>query len=289
MYTIGGGRILDASDQKLKRLKDEVTLKLAEKEQSLTGGSSAPELALKDAGRKSLTLQEFSVLAKVPLDAAEATLKGIEARLIRFDPNRFMHVAAFEGVLDHLAVLVEGFHIKNPLRAGMEAPALKNESKLEPAVFERALRALAERGTLVHESGKVRRATFAVKLSREDAECSAAVEKAVRDARFNTPRPDELAAALPKFTKDRVARMLGMLVDGGAIARLKDDVLFHRDAVREAAEIIAKAVAEKGPIDAAAFRDLVGTSRKYVIPLLEHLDDLGITQRVENKRILRKK
>ena len=39
----------------------------------------------------------------------------------------------------------------------------------------------------------------------------------------------------------------------------------------------------------AAFRDLVGTSRKYVIPLLDHLDDLGVTQRVENKRILRKK
>jgi hypothetical protein len=38
-----------------------------------------------------------------------------------------------------------------------------------------------------------------------------------------------------------------------------------------------------------AFRDLVGTTRKYVIPLLEHLDDQGITQRVENKRILRKR
>ena len=42
-------------------------------------------------------------------------------------------------------------------------------------------------------------------------------------------------------------------------------------------------------LEAAGFRDLVGTSRKYVIPLLEHLDDLGVTQRVENKRILRKK
>ena len=42
-------------------------------------------------------------------------------------------------------------------------------------------------------------------------------------------------------------------------------------------------------IEAATFRDLVGTSRKYVIPLLEHLDDLGVTQRVENKRVLRKK
>jgi selenocysteine-specific elongation factor len=120
-------------------------------------------------------------------------------------------------------------------------------------------------------------------------ECAAEIEKAVRETRFNTPRIDELPVKLPKYTKDRVNRVLGDAVDGGTIVRLKDDVLLHRDSVKEAAEIITKAIQEKGPIEAAAFRDLVGTSRKYVIPLLEHLDDLGITQRVENKRILRKK
>jgi selenocysteine-specific elongation factor len=289
MYTIGGGRILDSSDQKLKRLKDEITLKLVEKEQNLSSESSSLEFALKDAGRKTLNLQELSLAAKTPLKAAEAGLKAIESKLVRFDPNRFMHTAAFEGVLDHLAVLVENFHIKNPLRAGIEHLVLKNDSKLEVPVFDRALKLLVERGTLVHEADKVHRATFKVKLSREDGECAAEIEKAVRETRFNTPRAEELAAKLPKYTKDRVNRVLGMLVDGGAIVRLKDDVLLHRDSVKEAAEIIAKAIQEKGPIEAAAFRDLVGTTRKYVIPLLEHLDDLGITQRVENKRILRKK
>ena len=289
MYTIGGGRILDASDQKLKRLKDEVTLKLVEKEQTLSGEASALELALKDAGKKTLNLQELSLAAKMPLPATEQGLKPLEAKLVRFDPNRFMHQAAFEGVMDHLSVLVENFHIKNPLRAGIEHLVLKNESKLEVPVFDRALKTLAERGTLVHEGDKVRRATFKVKLSREDAECAAEIEKAVREARFNTPRIDELYTRMPKYTKDRVNRVLGMLVDGGTIARLKDDVLLHRDSVKEAVEIITKAIQEKGPIEAAGFRDLVGTSRKYVIPLLEHLDDLGVTQRVENKRILRKK
>jgi selenocysteine-specific elongation factor len=191
--------------------------------------------------------------------------------------------------MDHVSVLVENFHIKNPLRAGIEHLVLKNESKLEVPVFDRALKTLVERGTLVHEGGKVHRSTFKVKLSREDAECSAEIEKALRDTRFNTPRIDELPAKMPKYNKERITRVLGMLVDGGTIARLKDDVLLHRDSVKEAAEIITKAIQEKGPIEAAAFRDLVGTSRKYVIPLLEHLDDLGITQRVENKRILRKK
>jgi selenocysteine-specific elongation factor len=289
MYTIGGGKILDASDQKLKRLKDEVTLKLVEKEQTLSSETSSLEFALKDAGRKSLNLQELSVAAKMPAKAAEEGLRAIEGKLVRFDPNRFMHQAAFEGTMDHLAVLVETYHIKNPLRAGIEHLALKNEAKLEAPVFERALKTLVERGTLVHESDKVRRATFKVKVSREDAECAADVERAVRETRFNTPRPDELAARFPKYTKERIDRALALLVDNGTIAKLKDDVLLHRDSIKEAAEIIEKAIREKGAIEAAQFRDLVGTTRKYVIPLLEHLDAIGVTQRVENKRILRKK
>jgi selenocysteine-specific elongation factor len=288
-YTIGGGRILDASDQKLKRLKDEITLKLVEKEQMLSSESSSLEFALKDGGRRTLNLQELSVAAKMPVKACQEALQALDAKLIKFDSNRFMHPAAFEATLDHLAVMVEAFHIKNPLRAGIGPLVLKNDSKLEPAVFERALKALVERGTLVQEADKVWRSTFKVKLSREDAECAGEIERLIRETRFNTPRIDELHTRFPKYNKERIERVLGLLVDNGSIARLKDDILLHRDSVKEAAEIIVRAIQEKGSIEAAAFRDLVGTTRKYVIPLLERLDDLGITQRIENRRVLRKK
>ncbi len=288
MYTIGGGRILDASDQKIRRLKDEITLKLVEKEQTLSSEQSSIEFALKDAGPRTLNLQELSVAAKMPLPACEEALRRLGDRLVRFEPGRFMHPAAFEAALDRLAVLTEGFHARNPLRSGIELTALRRESKMEPPLFERALRTLLERGTLAQEADKVRRATFRVKLSREDSECAAEIERLVRETRFNTPRADELPAKLPRYTKERVERVLGLLADAGTVVRLKDGILLHRDAVREAAEIITRAIQEKGPIEASQFRDLVGTTRKYVIPLLEHLDATGVTQRVENKRVLRK-
>jgi selenocysteine-specific elongation factor len=288
-YTIGGGRILDASDQKLKRLKDEVTLKLVEKEQTLAGGGSALELALKDAGHRSLNVQEIAVAAKLPVKAVEEGLKAMESKLLRFDPNRWMHPHAFEGVMDHLSVMVENFHIKNPMRAGLETLVLKNDSKLEVPVFERALKTLVERGTLAVEGDKTSRATFKVKLSKDDADCAGEIERWVKETRFNTPRIDELYARYPRYSRERIDRMLAVLVDAGTIDRLKDDVLFHRESVKEAAEVITRAIQEKGPIEAAAFRDLVGTSRKYVIPLLERLDELGVTQRTGNQRTLKKR
>ena len=48
-----------------------------------------------------------------------------------------------------------------------------------------------------------------------------------------------------------------------------------------------KEIAERGPMEAARFRDLTGTSRKYVIPILEHLDAAGVTRREGNARVLR--
>jgi selenocysteine-specific elongation factor len=288
-YTIGGGKILDVSDHKLKRLKDEITLKLVEKEQTLASEGSSVEFALKEAGRRTLSLQELSIAAKMPPKAVEEALRALDPKLIKFEPNRFMHPAAFEGVLDHLAVMVENYHIKHPLRAGLEPLVLRNESKLEAPLYERALKALLERGTLAQDGDKIRRSSFKVKLSREDAECAAEIERAIRETRFNTPRPEELYAQFPKYSRDRIDRTLSLLADQGTLIRLKDDILLHKDAVREATELITQAICDKGPIEAAAFRDLVGTTRKYVIPLLEHLDDVGVTQRVENRRVLRKK
>ena len=289
-YTIGGGKILDASDKKLKRMKDEVTLKLAEKEETLSNEQSSLEYALKDAGRRTLNMQDLSKAARMVPKACEEGLKALGDRILKFDSNRFMHQAAFEKTMDHLSVLVENYHIKNPLRAGIEALALRQASKLEVPLYERALAALVEKGTLATDADKVRRATFAVKMSKEDAECAGAIEQVVRETRFTTPRIDELHERLnKKYTPERIERSLATLVDAGTLVRLKDGVLFHRDTVKEAAEIITGAIEEKGAIEAAQFRDLVGTTRKYVIPLLEHLDVIGVTRRVDNKRVLRKK
>jgi selenocysteine-specific elongation factor len=288
-YTLGGGRILDASDAKLRRLKDEVTISLVEKERALSGAASPLETALRGAGPKSLSVQDAAVLAKLTPDAAAAGLPALEPRLVRLDGGRFLHAEAFEQALDRVAVAVEHFHAKHPMRAGVDVPALRGDAKLEAPLFERALAALLERGTLAREGDKVRRASFAVKLSKEDADCAAELERVFRETRFATPRADELARMLPKYSADRLGRMLSLLADGGTLLKLKDGVILHRDAVAEAESLARKEIAEKGPLEASRFRDLTGTSRKYVIPILEHLDAVGVTRREGNARVLRAK
>ncbi|MDP6957795.1 MAG: SelB C-terminal domain-containing protein, partial [Planctomycetota bacterium] len=82
-------------------------------------------------------------------------------------------------------------------------------------------------------------------------------------------------------------KVLKLLIDEGTILLLKDDVLLHYENLKEAIDLISKTIEDTGPIEAAQVRDLIGTTRKYVIPLLEHLDKIGITRRVDNRRVLK--
>jgi len=288
MYTIGGGRILESSDEKLKPFKDEVLMRLVEKEASISDRFGSLEFALKEMGRMAVDLKEFSKAAKAPADQVEAAVAQFEAagKLVRFDGGRFMHADAVEATMQFLRNQVETYHKRNPLRAGFDLLVLRNESKLEEALYRRSLDELVRRGVLAVENGKARLSEFAVKLSREDAEAAAEVEKALKASKFATPRLEELRAKFPKYNAERVDRVLGLLVEQGTVVKLKDEVLFHWDTVEEAKRIVAEAIRARGPIEAAQVRDLTGTTRKYVIPLLEHLDDVGFTRRVENRRVL---
>ncbi len=209
-------------------------------------------------------------------------------KLVKFEPNRFMHVDAFEGTMQKLKGMIEQFHAKNALRAGHELLPFKNASKLSDDLFRRALDELVKRGVLAIENDRARLASFSIRLSREDTEAATEVEIFLGTTKFQTPRLDEMYERFPKYNKERVDRVLGLLVDKGSVISLKDGVYFHKDTIEEAKRIIGGEIRAKGPIEVGQVRDLLNTSRKYLIPLLDHLNDVGYLARTGNKHALRK-
>ena len=93
-------------------------------------------------------------------------------------------------------------------------------------------------------------------------------------APFSPPPPDG-------FDRGEVRE----LVRRGTVVE-QDGVYFARTAVDRAALILARRLAATdGGISVADARDLLGTSRKYVLPLLNHFDNNGITRRRDDLRI----
>ena len=291
MYTIGGGRILDASAGKLRRFRDEIGKRLSEKEAALNDPETALEFYLKDCGHRLVDKKSVAAKARAPLRLIKEPLRTIveSDRVLQAPSGKFVHRETLDTALDLADRRIREFHEKNPLRAGIDRLQLKRITGFDDSFFAVVLEELPKRGTFVVEKEKVRLASFRVELSREDAEAATEIERELKETRFSTPRRDELKDRFPRYNKERIDRVLKLLAEQGAVASLKDGVFMHRDTIEEAREIVTQAIQEHGPIEAARVRDLVGTTRKYVIPLLEHLDQLGITVRKGNARILRQK
>ena len=77
------------------------------------------------------------------------------------------------------------------------------------------------------------------------------------------------------------------LVDQDRLVLLTADVVFSREGYEEMVAEIKRLLEERKTIKAAEVRDHFNTSRKYVLALLEHLDNIGVTVREGDLRRLK--
>jgi selenocysteine-specific elongation factor len=109
------------------------------------------------------------------------------------------------------------------------------------------------------------------------------IDEAWRAAGFEAPGNLDLAKALGTKTQV-VAGLVQHLIKSGALVRLSPEIIAHSVFLTGIEEKVA---AQKGrTMSVGDFRDLLGLSRKYLIPLLEYLDRKRRTRRVGDARIV---
>ena len=99
----------------------------------------------------------------------------------------------------------------------------------------------------------------------------------------------ELAKAgfVPVKVEDRT--LAAFLEAEGRLIRLGDGYAIGSDAFGRARELLVKECERNGSIALARFRDLLGTGRKQAQLLLERFDADGVTRRVGDERVLRRR
>ena len=169
---------------------------------------------------------------------------------------------------------VQAYHSANPLRTGLGREELRNRLKLPQATFTHVLQRLADEGVLEETGAVVRAPGHRVTLSdAQEAEAAKYVSALEREP-YAPPTELQLDAAL-----------LGVLVERGSVVRVADGLVFAAGAYGEMLERILAHLREHGAITVADVRDAFGTSRKYALPLLEHLDQQHITRRQGDQRV----
>jgi selenocysteine-specific elongation factor len=149
-----------------------------------------------------------------------------------------------------------------------------------------ALEALQGHGEVVVERDRVRLSTHQVALDDTREQLLRQVEGELLSAGYQPPRVEEVFATL-QVGKGHHRELLQVLVDQGRAVRLKDNVVFHRDVLQQAEAVLVQFLRQHREITPVEFKDLLGVSRKYAIPLLEYFDSQKLTIRVGDKRVLR--
>jgi len=84
----------------------------------------------------------------------------------------------------------------------------------------------------------------------------------------------------------RAFDLVRLLMDEGTLIRVKGDLLFHRESYEKAQEMIVGRLGQNPTLSVSQFKKLLGISRKWAIPLLEHFDEIKLTRRVGDDRTL---
>jgi selenocysteine-specific elongation factor len=88
-------------------------------------------------------------------------------------------------------------------------------------------------------------------------------------------------------SRGKLAEVIRLMEREKSIVRVATDLYFPSSAVEKVKTALCQALADKGEISAAAFRDVLGSSRKYTIALLEYFDREGVTLRIGDVRRLK--
>lgn len=130
------------------------------------------------------------------------------------------------------------------------------------------------------EGNLVAEKDFVVNYDKKQLAEKARIEKELLNGGFTPPTIKELTNGVKASLE-----LLDSLVDN-TIIRLDADLVLHRDVLTKAIEKVNEHFENAEKMTLAEFRDFTGSSRKYSMAILEYIDKLGITRRVENYRVL---
>ena len=193
---------------------------------------------------------------------------------------------AIDRLSDDLCAAVGQHHAHHPLDDGLPREEARERifRRAAPGVFEHVLSRLVASGRIVARE-RLALAGHRISLSEEEAAALAAIEGLFKEARFAPP--DLAAAALQaRLQVDVADRMAKLLVRQNRLVRL-GGMLFHADTLEDLKkEVRAMRASGIEKIDVGTFKDRYGLSRKYAIPLLEHLDRERVTRRAGASRVI---
>jgi selenocysteine-specific elongation factor len=285
--TIGGGRILDLDPPRHRRFDTAVTERLS----STASGNSADMVAksVNAAGAAGVDIAELRDKLGLDEPSIRFELDAMEAVVI--DDNLVVAGDVFADLTDAIRDAVENHHARNPRSQGIAAGSLMGGLDVSPHedIFDCAISDLVADGELENDNGILRGSGYDPYASLAEGERRVAenVETLFREAGLAPPPIETVTRQSPVHRS-----IVKLLIEMGQIVPLKtydrnSKMALHRETLSGVEEQLQQNYPYPKNFAVSDVRDLLGATRKYVVPLMEHLDATGVTIRTGNVRRLR--
>ncbi len=286
MRTIGGGTVLDPLAPKHKMHDERTTERLHLLE--IADGERIVEAYFEEAD---LGLRKAAIRLRVNCGTTELdTLIGRlidTGRVLEPSSGLYIHIDAVERLEKKIEAILGRFQAVERLAWGMPKEELRERlGSVEMPLTNWLLDRMESRGRLFAKKGNVRVGTGEVELTPEEAKARALIIAMLKKEPFQPPSEKNIEKQ-SDLKPETVRKVIALLVGDGEVVRLEPGLVMHATAIEAAGVAITEYLREHGEATASDLKGVLGTTRKYAVPLLEHLDRIGVTRRVgANRRLV---
>ncbi len=285
MFVIGGGSVVDPHPP--KRRKAAGAEDVAKRESSPVADVILD--ALDRAGARGVEFASLRIHCGIGDEALRSALAGMKNEALAADGRRDVWFSA--GALREMQAAITArlarLHAEEPLRPfaalnQVSAGAAPTPESRE--CFRLALDGLRARGEVVAAGERLRLATHRPQWVGRFAAVREKLLAQSRESGLAVPTVAEWAARVGLAEPD-CRRALEALAEAGELILLAPGIYVHPETFSGASDRVKEFLAKNGRMNIAQARDLLGASRKYLLPFLEELDRRRVTARQGDFRV----
>jgi len=276
--TIGGGVVLDPFPPPRPRVS----------ERGLTAGQPPSErLArlVEEAGLVGVRIADLPVRLGILPAEVPSTIAAAGKGVLPVD-DILVARRAVSGEVERLGKAVAAHHEEHPLDPGLSLQSLRAAVNAPAPVLD----VLIEHGMKkqaferTEDGAAVRKPGWKAALRARAGDAGGRLAQRLAEAKWQLPTVAELQKELGDPT---VPALLAHLAREGSVERVDQERYALKQALDDFRRAVEDTLRELGAATPAQFRDRLGLTRKYLIPLLEWADRRGITSRKGDTRVLR--
>ncbi len=279
---IGGGKILDPLPHRKfrRRLREEFKEKL----EKIIGGSLKERVLAHLRLKEPITTKELIQLLNLKPEEADKAVETLLSEGLVVKAGQEIYTREkLEEIKKRVLELLDRTHSETPIAEGLTLQEIKSKLKESKELIEMAVRELLKESKIEENQGFLRIRGFEPREAGVYKELVPKVEALICKGEFTPPSVKEIGK-LVGTGEEKVNTIASYLVRRKGYHRI-GELLISPESFNRIREILKRHFSKKETLSVGEFKDYLGVSRKFAIPLLEYLDSLGLTQRRESERV----